>query len=458
MPKAVKYSRYGGPEVLEVVDIEMPVPGVGEVLIEVVAAGLNPADSRLREGKLADRMPAHFPQGQGSDFAGFVRETGPGVTQCAANDAVIGHASRASHATHLVVPATNLTPKPPHLPWEVAGSLFVTGTTAWAAVNALDIGKGDTVVVSAAAGGVGCIAAQLARLRGAKVIGTASERNADFLRQIDVIPVVHDGDAAAIAERIRELAPEGVDAYLDTFGGDNVEIAHALGVAEARIRSVIDWEGVHDFGPDEYGGIGFARRDSGGGTAPAGTPAAPAAVGPDAAAHAASDRAAGTDTAGTDTAGQDTAEQGTAEDEIEEHGTAIVARLARLAEQHRLLLPISDIFPIDEVREAFVELDRGHVRGKILLGMHPVGYAGQRVHAATSHGVPLKEAASTVDVPTEHPRMRVFENLPPVIGHLRGQHHPHPSEQLEAELAAESAAVAEAEATAAEDGEAVAER
>ncbi|RZU65958.1 NADPH:quinone reductase-like Zn-dependent oxidoreductase [Microterricola gilva] len=381
MPKAITYSRYGGPEVLEIVDIPMPEPADGEVLIEVIAAGLNPADSRLREGLLAERMPAHFPQGQGSDFAGFVRATGRGVTQCEVNDAVIGHASRASHATHLTVPATNLTPKPPHLPWEVAGGLFVTGTTAWAAVNELGISAGDTVVISAAAGGVGCIAAQLAALRGATVIGTASERNIDFLRQIGVIPVVHDGD---IVTSIREAAPNGVDAYLDAFGGDNLETARALRVPPGRVRSVVDWDGVLDYGSDEYGSSEHGVTE----------PAAESELRADA------------------------------------RGVAIVAKLARLAEQHRLLVPVSDIFPLEQVREAFEELDRGHTRGKIVLGMHPVGYAHQHIHEAIWHGVPLKEAAATVDVPTEHAPMRVRENLPPVLGHLPGQRHPHPSDEL----------------------------
>ena len=356
MPKAVKYSRYGGPDVLEVVDIEMPVPADGEALIEVIAAGLNPADSRLRRGLLAARMPAHFPQGQGSDFAGLVKARGPGVTQCEVNDAVIGHVSRASHATHLTVPATNLTPKPPHLPWEVAGGLFVTGTTAWAAINALDVHRGDTVMVSAATGGVGVIAAQLCRLRGATVIGSASAKNADFLRQIGVVPVVHDEN---LLENIRAVAPNGVDAYLDAFGGDNLEVAQQLGVEPSRIRSIIDWDGVHDYGPDEYGYEDELRPDI--------------------------------------------------------TGTDVVARLARLAAQHRLLLPIADIYAIEEVRGAFDELEKGHARGKIVLGMHPVGYAHQRVHNATSHGHELKEAESTVDVPTEHRRMVVREDRKSVV-------------------------------------------
>lgn len=391
MPKAVKYSRYGGPEVLEVVDIEMPSPGPGEVLIEVVAAGLNPADSRLREGLLADRMPAHFPQGQGSDFAGLVLALGPGVTQCEVNDAVIGHASRASHATHLTVPVANLTPKPPHLPWEVAGGLFVTGITAWAAINALNITAGDTLVVSAAAGGVGCIAAQLAHLRGATVLGTAGSPNADFLRQINVIPINHDGDIVA---QIRAHAPDGVDAYLDAFGRDNLSIAHHLDVAPARVRSVVDWDGVLEYGPDEYGTENAA--------------------------------APGSDTPVFALQSDERLEPLPAADAA---GTDVVARLARLAAQHRLLVPIADIFSIDQVCEAFDELDRGHARGKIVLGMHLVEYPHQRVHDAASHGVLLKEAAATVGVPTLHPRMIVRENLPPVIGHLPGQHHPHPSDE-----------------------------
>lgn len=389
MPKAVKYSRYGGPDVLEVAEIDMPEPGFGEVLIEVVAAGLNPADSRLREGLLADTMPARFPQGQGSDFAGLVRAKGPGVTQCEVNDAVIGHASRASHATHLTVPATNLTPKPPTLPWEVAGGLFVTGITAWAAINALNVSAGDTLVVSAAAGGVGCIAAQLARLRGATVLGTAGAQNADFLRQIGVIPIDHDADIVA---RIHAHAPDGVDAYLDAFGRDNLSIAHHLGVSPSRIRSVLDWDGVHEYGPDEYG---IATK-----------------IDPQPSVHTASGD-----------------EQLDAVPITDGTGTDVVARLARLAAQHRLLVPIADIFAIEQVQQAFEELDRGHARGKIVLGMHPVNYPHQRVREATLHGVALKEAASTVGVPTVHQRMNVQENLPPVVGHLPGQRHPHPSDE-----------------------------
>ncbi len=370
MAKAVKYSRYGGPEVLEVVDIEMPVPGEGEVLVEVIAAGLNPADSRLREGLLDERMPAHFPQGQGSDFAGLVKQLGSGVTQFTVNDAVIGHTSRGAQATHLVAPVDHLVLKPAHLSWEAAGGLFVTGATAWAAINTINVQSGDTVMVSAATGGVGVIAAQLCRLRGATVIGSAGAQNADFLRQIGVVPVIHDDDLLA---NIRAAAPGGVDAYLDAFGGGNKAIAQELGIHSSRICSVVDWDGVLVFGPDEYG-------------------------------HA--DKQA----------------------EITS-GTEVVARLARLAEQHRLLLPISDIFPLESVSEAYEVLDQHHARGKIVIGMHPVGYSNQRVKVASDHGHLIKQSESTVGVATDHTRMIVRENLPPVVGHMRGQHHPHPSDE-----------------------------
>ena len=243
----------------------------------------------------------------------------------------------------------------------------------------------------AAAGGVGCIAAQLAALRGATVIGTASERNVDFLRQIGVIPVVHDGD---IVVSIKEAAPNGVDAYLDAFGGDNLATAHALRVPPGRIRSVVDWDGVLDYGPNEYGSDEYRAYEYA------------AEADPDARPVADSEHRVGA------------------------RGIDVVAKLARLAEQHRLLVPVSDIFPLEQVREAFEELDRGHARGKIVLGMHPVGYAHQHIHEASWQGVPLKESAATVDVPTEHAPMRVRENLPPVLGHLPGQRHPHPSDEL----------------------------
>ena len=142
------------------------------------AAGINPGEASIREGSVHDRWPATFPSGQGSDLAGVVAEVGAGVEGFAVGDEVIGFThNRASHAELVVAEAQNLTPRPAAVPWEAAGSLFVVGTTAWAAVRAVSLADGDVVAISGAAGGVGTLAVQLARRRGATVIGLASERH-----------------------------------------------------------------------------------------------------------------------------------------------------------------------------------------------------------------------------------------------------------------------------------------
>lgn len=134
MPHAVKFSQFGGPDVLELVPMTRPVPADGEVVVEVMAAGLNPAETAVREGRYQSEYPLTFPVGQGSDFAGFISAIGSGVTGWAVNDAVFGHTILASHANFVVVPAGNILHKPDHLPWEVAGSLFVAASLAWNAV------------------------------------------------------------------------------------------------------------------------------------------------------------------------------------------------------------------------------------------------------------------------------------------------------------------------------------
>src|SRR5689334_2407554 len=182
MPKAVRFEEYGGVDVLDVVDVPRPVPGPGQVLVRVKAAGINPGEAKIREGLMHARWPATFPSGQGSDLAGTVTQAGPGVTGFAAGDEVIGYTNdRASQAEYVLVEAAHLIPRPAGVPWEAAGSLFVAGVTAWAAVRAVALTPGDTVVVSGAAGGVGSISVQLARRAGATVIGLASPANHEWL-------------------------------------------------------------------------------------------------------------------------------------------------------------------------------------------------------------------------------------------------------------------------------------
>jgi NADPH:quinone reductase-like Zn-dependent oxidoreductase len=162
--KAVRFEKYGDVDVLYVVEVPDPVPGEGEVLVRVKAAGINPGEAAIRKGALRDRWPATFPSGQGSDLAGVVEQAGRGVARWGSPDEVIGFTNnRASRAELVVVDAGNLTPRPAAVPWDAAGALFVAGATAWAAVRAVGAFAGEVIVISGAAGGVGTIAVQLAR-------------------------------------------------------------------------------------------------------------------------------------------------------------------------------------------------------------------------------------------------------------------------------------------------------
>src|ERR1700735_4817326 len=242
MSRAVRFDHYGGSDVLQVVDVPDPVPGPGEVLVRVKATSINPGEAKIREGLLDSLFPATFPSGQGSDFAGVVEGVGVDVTAAGTGDEVIGYSdNRNSQAELIVVPAENLTPRPPSVPWEVAGSLHVAGVTAWAAVRAVSLSDDDTVVVAGAAGGVGVFAVQLAGLTGATVIGLAGESKHGWLRSHDVVPVLY-GDG--VEDRIRAAAPDGVGAFLDLVGGGYVELALGLGVAPDRIDTIADIHAV----------------------------------------------------------------------------------------------------------------------------------------------------------------------------------------------------------------------
>jgi len=301
--QAVRFDEYGDVDVLSVVEVPQPVPGPGQVLVRVKAAGINPGEAKIRQGLLHSRWPAVFPSGQGSDLAGIVAETGPEVTGFAAGDEVIGYTDdRASQAEYVLVEAGHLTAKPQGVPWEVAGSLFVAGATAYAAVRAVALSAGDTVVVSGAAGGVGSIAVQLARLAGATVIGLAGEANHGWLADHGVIPVTY-GDG--VADRIRQAASK-IDAFIDTFGADYVQLALELGVAPSRIDTIVNFGAVGQYGVKAEGSAAGASA-------------------------------------------------------------AVLAELAELIAAGRLEIPIAATFPLAEVREAYRRLAQGHIRGKIVL-------------------------------------------------------------------------------------------
>ena len=302
--RAVRFDRYGDRDVLYVADVPMPEPGPGEALVEVRAAAINPGEASIRKGLLAERFPATFPSGQGTDLAGVITAIGEGVTGFAPGDEVLGWSwARSSQAEYVTVPVTQLVPKPTGLSWEVAGSLNVAGATAWAAVAAVDPQPGETVVVSAAAGGVGSIAVQLVRMREATVIGIASEDNHAWLRAPDVIPVEY-GDG--LEERVRAAAPRGVQAFIDTFGPEYIDLALALGVPPERIDTITAFERAAEVG---------ARTE---GSAAGSTP-------------------------------------------------EVMSALAELAADGRLEVPIAATFPLERVRDAFAELEQRHTRGKIVL-------------------------------------------------------------------------------------------
>jgi NADPH:quinone reductase-like Zn-dependent oxidoreductase len=237
VPRSVIFRRYGGPEVLEIIDVPRPKAPPGQFLVRVVVAALNPGEARIREGEFEAQWPAHFPEGQGNDFAGAVAEIGDDTSGFAVGDDVIGFAPRAAHADFVVVARDSLTAKPAELSWSQAACIAGVGSTAWAGVEAVDPQPGETVVVSAAAGGVGVVAAQLARLRGARVIGTSGAANFDLLRSLGVEPVLY---GPGLGARLTVAAPAGVDAYIDNFGDGNVEIALDAGVAPGRINTIAD--------------------------------------------------------------------------------------------------------------------------------------------------------------------------------------------------------------------------
>lgn len=302
--RAVRFDRYGDRDVLYVADIPLPQPAAGEVLVEIRAAGVNPGEASIRAGALHDLFPTTFPSGQGSDLAGTVVALGDGVTDFAVGDAVLGYSwERSSHATHAAVPASQLIPKPEALDWPVAGSLYVAACTAWAAVHAVAPQPGETVAVSAAAGGVGSIAVQLLRVYGAHVVGIASPGNAAWLTARGATPVPY-GDR--LRADLAEAAPHGIDAFIDLFGPEYVRLAVDLGIPPERIETIISFPEAARYGTKTAGSTDGSRRE-------------------------------------------------------------VLTEMADLAASGRIEIPIAATYPLDRVRDAFATLEQRHTHGKIAL-------------------------------------------------------------------------------------------
>ncbi|MGW0055368.1 NADP-dependent oxidoreductase [Nocardia nova] len=240
--RAVRLESFGGPEVLEVREIPAPPAGPGQVRVRVTAAGLNPMDWKMIvDADTAARFGLSLPAGFGTDYAGVVDQVGEGVSGFAPGDRVFGAALSRAVADFVVVDAGGAIAAneayrtPDEVDDRTAATLVIAGRTASAALAVVNPGPGDTVLIGGAGGGVGVFAVQLARLAGARVIGTGSAKSADFLRDLGAEPVIY-GDG--LADRVRALAPGGVTAALDLHGTETVDAARDLGVPDSRISLI----------------------------------------------------------------------------------------------------------------------------------------------------------------------------------------------------------------------------
>ncbi|OBG30333.1 NADP-dependent oxidoreductase [Mycobacterium sp. 852002-51057_SCH5723018] len=267
MSRAVVRERFGGPEVLEVREIREPHAGPGEIRISVRVAGLNPMDRGVASmPELAAMYGVTVPCGFGCDFAGVVDEIGAGAQGFMVGDRVYGGALAKAVADFVVMTAPATPPDvvfhtPDGITDEVAAALPIPGLTAAAAVAAIGLHTGDTVLIGGAAGGVGVLAVQLARLAGATVIGTASPGTFALLRQLGAQPVAY---GPGLADRVRALAPRGVTATMDLFGTETAEAGLALGIPPDRICTIaagadpvggVRATGAHDASPGALGMI-----------------------------------------------------------------------------------------------------------------------------------------------------------------------------------------------------------
>ncbi|MFH9869435.1 NADP-dependent oxidoreductase [Streptomyces lydicus] len=305
--KAISAKRYGDPDVLEYGDQPDPKVGPDSVLIRVKAAGVNPVDWKVLAGYLDPMVDAHFPLIPGWDVAGVVEALGADVPEYEVGDEVIGYVRKdeIQHGTYaelVAAPVRTLARKPAALDWQQAAGLPLAGLTAYQASRRVGTAAGETALVHAAAGGVGSLAVQILVAQGVRVIGTASERNHDFLRSLGAEPVTY---GEGLADRVRALAPEGVDVALDFVGGGVVDVSQELLKDRGRVASIADGEVTQ-----KGGHLVWVRPDSAGLTA-----------------------------------------------------------LGALADAGKLTVHVDAVFPLSEAAEALRRSQEGRTRGKIVLEM-----------------------------------------------------------------------------------------
>ena len=334
MNRAIQYRQFGGPSVLEMVEVAESAPGAGQVRVIVKAVGLNPVDSKTFGGdarlrivgflrRLADpkrwfgKDGSRFPRGVARDFAGVIDAVGSDIGEAgdlAVGDAVLGTLrsapglgdKRGVLIDHLVVSVDDVVRKPESLSFETASSLGVAAQSASGALRQLGLNGSDVIVISAAAGGVGSLAVQLAVHQGATVIGIAGKHNADYLRSLGAIPVVH---GEGVKSRILEAAPEPVTKFLDCYGGEYVKLGFSLGLSGKAIGTLVPSPGAIIRGA-QFTGSRHARPGD-------------------------------------------------------------LQEVAGLAADGAIKVAIARAYPfrIESVRDAYTELNKGHVRGKLVVAL-----------------------------------------------------------------------------------------
>jgi NADPH:quinone reductase-like Zn-dependent oxidoreductase len=296
--KAAQFSRFGDPEVLEIVDLPDPRPGPGQVRIAVRAAGVNASDWKKRQGL----MDPELPQTMGYEAAGIVDELGEGVTDVAVGDRVFGFSADAGAQAELAV-LPHYAPIPPSLDFAAAAALPVAVETAARALDQLGVHSGETLLVNGASGSIGRVAVQLAMARGARVIGTCGPGSHEVIRSLGAEPVTY-GDG--MAERVRALAPGGVDRALDIAGSGVLPDLIELAGSPEHVVTIADFTGA------QQSGVRFSRGDAG-------------------------------------------------------RALYTLGQIGDLIESGRFSVPVGQTFPLADVAEAHRVGEAGQVRGKLVL-------------------------------------------------------------------------------------------
>ncbi len=295
----IQYKEFGGPEVLELTELPDPQPAAGQIRVRVRAAGINPIDWKVRSGAMGGDLPKRT----GQEVAGIVDELGAGVTDVAVGDEVFGGAAGGGGAAQLAL-LENYAPIPPSLDFVAAAALPVAVETATRTLDALGVTEGQTVLINGASGSVGIAAVQIARERGARVIGTASPANQDYVRSFGAEPTTY---GEGLVERVRELAPGGVDRALDAAGGGVLPALVELAGGPEHVVTIADYPGAEQTGVAFSGGMGPERA------------------------------------------------------------WRALRDVSELIEADRFTLPVAQTFPLDQIAEAHRISETGHPRGKLVL-------------------------------------------------------------------------------------------